>query len=212
MKNPNEVSVRSHYDAIIDEIRDSLNSKVTDPAHDTGPLKAYMDKWDGAPFIEALQLRPEQSVLEIGVGIGRLAMRVCGNCGRFTGIDISPKTIERAKENLREFQNIRLVCGDFLTYPFAESFDVIYSSLTFMYIRDKRAAIQKAADLLHPGGRFILSLDKNQQTEIDYGTRKVTVYPDTPEEIALLLTEAGLDIEKQFETELAVIFCAAKGH
>lgn len=192
----------SHYNALIGE--------NNDPVRDPAPLKEYMDKWDGRAFIGALQLSLDKSVLEIGVGTGRLAVRICGQCSRFTGMDLSPKTIERARENLREFANAGLICSDFLTYPFTEKFDIICSSLTFMHIRDKRAAIRKAAGLLNPKGRFVLSIDKNRQTEIDSGTRRITVYPDTPEEIRNLITEAGLNIEKQFETEFAVIFAAVK--
>jgi len=204
------VSVVRHYDAIIDEIDDPLNTKAVDPVYDTESLKTYMGKWDGKPFIEALQLAPDKSVLEIGVGTGRIAMRICGKCKSFTGIDISSKTVEHAKENLRIFQDIHLVCGDFLMHAFEESFDVIYSTLTFMHIKDKRAAIQKAANILNPGGLFILSIDKNQQTELDYGTRKLQVYPDIPEVIASFIAGAGLCIEKQFETEFAVIFVASR--
>ncbi|MDD4495719.1 MAG: class I SAM-dependent methyltransferase [Eubacteriales bacterium] len=171
-----------------------------------------MNKWDGDTFIDEMQLAPDKAVLEIGVGTGRLALRVCGKCASFTGIDISPKTVERAKENLQEYKNTKLICGDFLTYPFTESFDVIYSSLTFMHIKDKAAAIQKVADLLLLSGRFVLSIDKNQQTEIDYGTQKIPVYPDSPYEINSLLTKTGLTIEKQFETEFAVIFMARRGY
>jgi hypothetical protein len=79
-----------------------------------------------------------------------------------------------------------------------------------MHIREKRAAIEKTAFLLNLGGRFVLSVDKNQQTEIDYGTRKITVYPDNPDEIRAFLIEAGLTIEDQFETEFAVIFAARR--
>jgi len=199
-----------HYDAIIDEIDDPLNSKVVDPAHDTEPLKSYMDKWDGEAFIDALRLAPGKSVLEIGVGTGRLALRVCGQCGRFTGIDISPKTMERAAENLRAFDNCSFICADFLKHQFDREFDVIYSSLTFMHIEDKQAAIQKAADLLASGGRFVLSIDKNQQAEIDYGTRKITVYPDTPEATVAYMAEAGLRVAAQFETEFAHVIVGEK--
>ncbi|MDD4494606.1 MAG: non-canonical purine NTP pyrophosphatase [Eubacteriales bacterium] len=192
-----------HYDTLIDE--------NNDPVYDPEPLKEHMDKWDGELFIEAMQLTPDKSVLEIGVGTGRIAMRVCDKCKNFTGIDISTKTVERAKENLHGFQNICLIHGDFLTHSFLKSFDVIYSSLTFMHIKDKQTAIEKTAGLLTQCGRFILSIDKNQQSEIDLGNRKITVYPDEPKEIALLLTEAGLSIEKQFETDFAVIFVAKKG-
>ena len=192
----------SHYDSLIDE--------NNDPVHDSESAKVYMNKWDGDEFIEAMQLNPNKSALEIGVGTGRLAVRVCGKCASFTGIDISPKTIERAKENLREFDNARLICGDFLTHAFDETFDAIYSSLTFMHIKEKDTTIKKAAALLNPGGRFVLSIDKNRQTEIDYGTRKITVFPDTPEEIISLLSGADLTLETHFETEFAYIFAAEK--
>ena len=219
-KTPNDISnellsyikTRNHYDDLIDEIDDPQNFKVVDPAHDPEPLRAYMDKWDGEAFVEAMQLNSNKYVLEIGIGTGRLALRVCAKCGSFTGIDISPKTVEPAKENLKSFPHINLICGDYLTHHFDETFDVIYSSLTFMHIRDKQAAIRKALDLLTPGGRFVLSIDKNQQTEIDYGTRRIPVFPDTPKEIHELLAKAGFIIEQQFETEFAVVFAAVKGN
>jgi hypothetical protein len=56
-----------------------------------------------------------------------------------------------------------------------------------------------------------MSIDKNQQSELDYGIRKLTTYPDTPEAISLFLLKAGLLIEKQFETEFAHVFAAKKG-
>ena len=81
-----------------------------------------------------------------------------------------------------------------------------------MHINDKQSAIKKTASLLNPNGKFVLSIDKNQQNKIDFGNRKVEVYPDTPQEINSLLIESGLFIEKQFETKFAVIFVAKKGN
>ncbi len=80
-----------------------------------------------------------------------------------------------------------------------------------MHIQDKRAAIRRVASLLKPGGRFVLSIDKNQQAEIDYGNRKIAVYPDIVKEIVALISEAGLNIENQFETAYAIIFVVLKG-
>jgi ubiquinone/menaquinone biosynthesis C-methylase UbiE len=196
LKNP--AITQRHYDSLIDE--------NNDPVRDPIELHEYMNKWDGQAFIDELKLAPDKSVLEIGVGTGRLAVKVCGKCGSFTGIDISPKTIERARENLSAFQNTTLICDDFLIHSFVCKYDIIYSSLTFMHICDKQKAIEKIALLLNPGGRFALSLDKNQQTEIDYGTRKISVYPDNIDEIRTLIKAAGLTIENEFETEFAVVF------
>ena len=107
-----------HYDLLLEE--------NNDPVHDSKPLRDYMDKWDGQAFIYNMELDNNKSVLEIGVGTGRLAVCVAPLCGKFTGIDISPKTIDRAKENLAGYRNVKLICGDFLSYKFDRKFDVIY--------------------------------------------------------------------------------------
>ncbi len=191
-----------HYDLLIEE--------NNDPVHDPKPLRDYMDKWDGEVFITKMELAKNKSVLEIGVGTGRLAARVAPLCGKFYGVDISPKTIERAKENLSEQTNVKLLCGDFLTLDISHSFDVIYSSLTFMHIDEKQTAINKAADLLKDSGKFILSIDKNQDGFIDTGTRKITVFPDTPAEIKSYIANSGLLLLEHYETEFSHIFVAKK--
>ena len=167
-----------------------------------------MNKWDGQAFIDQLDLSTDNDVLEIGVGTGRLALRTAPFCGTFCGIDISSKTIERAKENLSKFDNVTLICSDVLTHRFDRKFDVIYSSLTFMHIVEKQKAIEKAASLMNPNARFVLSIDKNQNRLLDYGSRKITIYPDNPIDITGYMEAAKLKILKQFETELAVIFVA----
>lgn len=88
--------VINHYDLLIEE--------NNDPVHDPKPLRDYMDKWEEQAFIDKMELNKNKSVLEIGVETGRLAVRAAPLCGHFCGIDISPKTIERAKENLAEYR------------------------------------------------------------------------------------------------------------
>ena len=195
-------SVAHHYDLLIDE--------NNDPVHDPKPLQDYMDKWDGQVFIDKLELDKDKTVLEIGVGTGRLAVRVAPLCGEFYGVDISKKTIERAKENLAEFENVRLACADFLSYEFGRTFDVVYSSLTFMHIEGKQKAINKVATLLKDDGRFVLSIDKNQDWFIDIGTRKIMIFPDTPDEMRTYIVDSGLLLIEQYETEFAHVFVAQK--
>ena len=165
-----------------------------------------MDK----PLLTKWSLIKNKSVLEIGVGTGRLAVRVTPLCGDFYGVDISQKTIERAKENLAELENVRLTCADFLSYEFGRTFDVVYSSLTFMHVEEKQKAINKVATLLKDGGRFVLSIDKNQERFIDTGTSKITVFPDTPEPIKTYIANSRLLLLEHFETEFANIFVAQK--
>ena len=193
---------KTHYDMLIDE--------GNDPVYDSEPLKEYMNKWDGERFIEEMKLTKDKSVLEIGIGTGRLALKISPECKTLVGIDISPKTINRAKDNLKYFKNVTLICDDFLSYNFNESFDVIYSSLTFMHIEDKQTAINKVASLLNKNGVFVLSIDKNQSEYIDMSTRKIKIFPDTSDKTSKYLLQSGLNIIHQYETEFAFIFVTKK--
>ncbi len=196
--------VSRYYDILIDEGQD--------PVHDPEPLKAYMDKWDGRIFIDKMQLDESKSVLEIGVGTGRIAVKVAPCCRMFFGIDISFKTIEKAKKNIKVglFKKPSLVCADFLEYDFCEKFDVIYSSLTFLHIQDKQKAFEKTDSLLNDDGIFVLSIDKNQDEYLDTGTTKIKVYPDNPDAVKKYAKNTSLTLVEEYEAEFAHIFIFRK--
>ena len=199
---PETADVRAHYDALIAE--------DNDPFRDPPVLQEYMDLWDGQPFVDAMELSKNCSVLEIGVGTGRLAARTAPLCRNFTGIDISPDTIARAAENLQHFKNVQLICNDFLTHPFTEKYDVIYSSLTMMHFSDKQAFVSRAAELLNTGGKFCLSIDKNTDEYIDMQTRRIRIFPDFPQETEIFIRRAGLTVARSFERDFAFIFICTR--
>ena len=196
------MDVKTHYDMLIDE--------NNDPLRDSPELQEYMNTWDGKPFLEALELSKNKSVLEIGIGTGRIAVKVALCCFKLTGIDISPKTIDRAKDNLKEYGNIIFVCSDFNSYEFEETFDVIYSSLTMMHFKDKATVITKVDKLLNDNGIFCLSIDKNQSEYIDMGTRKIKVYPDNLDNIISIIGETAMSVVKVIETDNAYIVVSRK--
>jgi len=80
-------------------------------------------------------------------------------CHSLTGLDIFPKTIVAAKADLAEFSNVEIVQADIREFARPESFDVVFSVLTFMHVQDKRLALQCIVDPLRRGGRLILSID-----------------------------------------------------
>lgn len=197
------ISTKEHYDNLIDE--------NNDPVHDPEPLQEYMNRWDGSKFLSELRISRSSSVLEIGVGTGRLALRVLEQwCKQFVGIDLSPKTISTASGNLKIFANCNLIVGDYLKFHFHNTFDIIYSSLTFFHIEDKVSAIKKSWELLNPNGRFILSIDKNSLEFLDYGKYKVKMFPDDLKQTVVLLKECGFNIENILETDFANIISATK--
>ena len=196
------MDVITHYDLLIDE--------NNDPFHDPPAMQEYMNQWDGELFLEALELSKNKNVLEIGIGTGRIAVKVAPRCMHLAGIDFSLKTIERAKENLKEHTNILFICGDFVSYNFMETFDTIYSSLTMMHFENKEQVITKVASLLKDGGRFCLSIDKNQDEFIDMGIRKVKVYPDNLGNISALINASMMTVVNVFETDKAYIIVSNK--
>jgi len=196
------MDVIDHYDLLIEE--------QNDPFRDPPVLQEYMSKWDGEPFLEALELSKDKSVLEIGIGTGRIAVKVAPCCLKMTGIDISPKTTQRAKDNLKEYSNISFICADFSSYEFGETFDVIYSSLTMMHFKNKAAVINKIDTLLNDKGIFCLSIDKNPSEYIDMGTRKVKIYPDTLDNILSIIGKTEMSVVNVIETDNAYIIVSRK--
>lgn len=196
------MNTAEHYDRLIEE--------NNDPFLDPPALQAYMNLWDGPVFLEQLQLHPHKNVLEIGIGTGRIAAQVAPHCSHLTGIDISPKTIERAAKNLQPHPNITLICDDFLTHTFAHTYDIIYSSLTMMHFENKNDVIAKVDALLGSDGIFCLSIDKHQSSYIDMGAWQLRIYPDTLANILALIRPSAMQTKKTIETEFAHIIVCSK--
>lgn len=196
------VNVAEHYDLLIEN--------GNDPLLDSAKLCSYMDKWDGQVFIDELGLSSGKSVLEVGCGTGRLAKKIINSIENYVGIDISPKTIERAEKYFAKNPSMRFICGDFLGYRFNRSFDVVYSTLTFMHIENKKSAIDKIFDVMNDNGKVVISIDKNQSRYIDTGYSKIHIYPDDPIDLQRLLSAGGFTRVKVQEIEFAFILSAYK--
>ena len=121
-----------------------------------------------APVVEAVinraQLLTGESVLDVGVGTGAVAEQAAekiGGRGRAVGIDISPDMIALARQRMAErgLTNVALRDGRGESIPADDqSFDVVLSSLTLMYVIDRAAAAREIARVLRPGGRLIASV------------------------------------------------------
>lgn len=199
------VETQIHYDMLVDE--------NNDPVYDGDMLALYMTNWDGPLFYDALDLNKDKSVLEIGVGTGRAAQSVLKvGCKRFIGIDISSKTIQKAKKNLKMYKNVDLIEANILDfYEDSYRFDVIYSVLTFMHIEDKEKAFNNIKKLLKDGGSFVLSVSRDEEW-LDYGERRVRLYPMEVEQYIKLLRKTGfqIDMVKDTESNYATIIKARK--
>ena len=99
------VTALEHYELCIDE--------GNDPCEDNPAMQSYMARWDEPRFFDLLGDVSGKSVLDVGIGTGRVARKVLKRgCAELTGIDIFPKTIHRADVNLKHFHNVELLVAD----------------------------------------------------------------------------------------------------
>ena len=190
---------------------DVLIENGNDPVLDFKELADYMDKWDGKEFINLLNLDAYKMVLEIGCGTGRIAKKIINQCQKYVGIDISSKTVDVARNHFKNFNNAFFINEDFLKYKETEKYDVIFSTLTFMHIKNKEKALINVFNLLKNNGIFVLSIDKNQQNFIDTGYSRIEIYPDNPTYICKTLSTLGFIKIKIKEISNAYIITTQRG-
>ena len=101
-----------------------------------------------------------RSVLDMGVGTGTLAARLCEDGYSVTGVDFSPRMLDIARE--RTGGRARLIAHDFHDgFPTAlagERFDRIVCTYALHHLTDaeKPAFLQRLTDHLNPGGRVLI--------------------------------------------------------
>jgi tRNA (cmo5U34)-methyltransferase len=150
-----------------------------------------------------------RNVLELGIGTGETTRRVLAlhPGARLTAIDSSPEMRERAREAYPD-ADLRL---SRLEDPLPEGpFDLVFSALAVHHLdaAGKRDLFRRVAEVVAPGGRFVLAdvvvpdREEDQQIEIDW----VMDLPDRADDQLEWLREAGFEPELVWAfKDLAVI-------
>jgi cyclopropane fatty-acyl-phospholipid synthase-like methyltransferase len=106
-------------------------------------------------------MHSDQSVLELGCGIGTLTGLLAGAQaagGSVTAVDISPASIESAEGRLSAFDNVRLLAGDVLEMKLEGRFDVVVLPDVIEHIPVERHAtlFERVASWVKPDGFVLL--------------------------------------------------------
>ena len=162
-----ESSVQGHYGGgdLVDRMLKTLRDAGHDPENPPLDAVSRLDQMHirgMAATIElhdALEIGADDSVLDVGCGIGGPARSLASRIGcSVTGLDLTPDFCVCARElNWRVGLDdvIEIVEGSALEMPFEDAtFDIAVTQHAAMNIQDKAAMYQEIARVLEPGGRF----------------------------------------------------------
>jgi tRNA (cmo5U34)-methyltransferase len=132
-----------------------------------------------------------REILELGTGTGETARRVLAQHphARLTGLDESAPMLEQAREALPPRQVRELRVGRLQDRLPDGRFELVLSTLAIHHLRpaEKRDLFRRVAEILEPGGRFVLA---------------DVVVPERAED-AITPLEEGYDLPDRLESQLA---------
>ena len=184
----------------------SVNIKKWDKwapeADGEGRIYHYLRRAQAA-LIAILDLERDVSFLDIGCGtgwaIGQAAKIIDGE-GEFYGVDLSPKMIEKAKENFSDKNNFHFIEANSESIPLADNFfDIIICTNSFHHYLHPDRAMKEIHRLLKPGGKIYI-LDPTADTlfiklidKIIKMLESAHVKMYSTKEFKELMTNAGLE-------------------
>jgi SAM-dependent methyltransferase len=104
-----------------------------------------------------LELRPDEVVLDIGCGVGRMTRALRARVGRVIGIDVSSEMLARARTLNAHLSDVEWLHGDGSTlHPVADaSVDGCFSHVVFQHLPDPATTlgyVREMGRVLRPGG------------------------------------------------------------
>jgi len=127
---------------------------------------------DGAPFgrIFPYERYKGGRVLEIGCGIGTMAMNWGLQGSRITAVDLNPMAVEQTSRRFKLFDVPgRVMQADGRTLPFATgSFDFVYSWGVLHHSPDLERSLLELLRVLRPGGEFAVMLYHRESIRYRY--------------------------------------------
>jgi ubiquinone/menaquinone biosynthesis C-methylase UbiE len=170
-------------------------------------------------------IRPTDTVLDLGCGIGRVVRYVAPLCSEIWAVDVSERMLELARQRLRDVPNVRFALGGGRSLPEevpSASVDLVYSLLTLQHVEREHAfmLLRDVRRVLRDGGRAYLTFpnllsDTYLDHFVEYSERDETGNPArarfyTPQEVERVLPAAGFVVE-QIDTGVEICVTCRTG-
>ena len=108
-------------------------------------------------ILDNAEVTEGKDVLDVACGTGVLIPDYLKrNAASVTGIDISPKMAEIAKEKFKQ-ERVTILCGDVESTAFNKQFDCIVVYNAFPHFPDPERLIEALSGLLNPGGTLTVA-------------------------------------------------------
>lgn len=158
--------------------------------------RAVTNEWTNAEvdlLLATLNVSPGAALLDVPCGFGRHALELArrGYCP--TGVDVSAEFVEtlRARASAERLP-VRVIHGDALTTELPHAFDGAYclgNSFGYVDYDGMRTFVQKVANALKPGARFV----------INSGLVAESILPNFPRTKHFVLGDLTMDIRNTYE-------------
>jgi len=100
---------------------------------------------------------PGASVLEVGCQDGGVTRYLADRAGSVTAIDVSQHYLDRAKANLKEYDNITFHRAEGTTYQDTQKYDVIVATELIEHVMDPVALIANLMRMVKRGGSILIT-------------------------------------------------------
>src|SRR4029453_9326878 len=139
--------VENHFVTRVYENLASVYDFTFGPALHPGRMRA----------IERMGIKPDDRILEVGVGTGINAALYPRDCA-VSGIDLSESMLEKTRDRVarKGIRNVRLLEMDAADLKFADgTFDIVYAPYLISVVPDPVAVAREMRRVCRPGGRII---------------------------------------------------------
>lgn len=149
---------RANYGAVWDDVSgDLVNARVAVAGYEDVAEFDRSGTSTAEDIVALAGVTPDDTVVEIGCGTGRVGVKLAPKCRRWIGCDVSTNMLAHAKQALRECSNVGFVRlnGFDLAGVETGSADVVYCTGVFMHLDewDRFRYVVEAHRVLKVGGR-----------------------------------------------------------
>lgn len=153
-------------------------------------------------ILDAAGIREGIEILDVACGTGVLFPYYCKrNIGTLTGIDISPKMVEIAKQN---FPDVNVICGDVEELEVGKGFDAIMIYNAFPHFPNPKRLISCLSKMLNENGTLTVAHGMSKvalQRHHSGAASCVSIELLHEDDLADIFTDCGLELRIKISDE-----------